>query len=145
MNKSLLFILRGVTALPVLADSGNSGIGDKKVDCPQSSNCQQKKNPGKRMIKMLSLRDDQVEEVMKVLKASHEKRQSLRTEGREQHKALHEQTLQQLEPLLDEEQMTRFVSFSERMKKRHQQRKEREEVLKEAKRGVGTKQHNDYL
>ena len=125
MNKSLLFILLGVTALPVLANPDNSGMADKKADCPQSENCQQKKDPEKRMTKMLSLRDDQVEAVMKVLKASHEKRQSIRSEGREQHKALHEQTLQQLKSLLDEDQMARFVSFTERMKKRHQQRKQR--------------------
>lgn len=128
MNKNLLFILLTVTALPVLANSDNAdnaGMRDDKADCRQSSNCQQKKNPGERMSKMLSLRDDQVEAVMKVLKASHEQRQSLQKGNREQHKLLHEQTLQQLKPLLDEDQMARFVSFTERMKKRHQQRKQR--------------------
>ena len=123
MNKSLLFILLGVIALPVLANPDNSGMTDKNGESPQESNRQQKKDPGKRMTKVLSLRDDQVEAVMKVLKSTHEKRQSMRSAVREQHKALHEQTLQQLKPLLDEDQMARFVNFSERMKKKHQQRK----------------------
>ena len=122
MNKSLLFILLGVITLPVLANPDNSGMADKNSESPQESNRQQKKDPEKRMTRMLSLRDNQVEAVMKVLKATHEKRQSLRSAGREQHKALHEQTLQQLKPLLDEGQMARFISFTERMKKKHQQR-----------------------
>ena len=118
MNKSLLFILLGLTDLPVSAISDSRDKGD----CRQAPDCQQQ-DPRQHMTNLLSLRSDQVESVMQVLKASHEQRKTMHQSGREQHKALHEKTLQQLEPLLDQEQMARFVSFSEAMKQRHQQRK----------------------
>ena len=123
MKKHLVLIFLGMTALPVLANPG--GMGDKPMrgqgDCAQPTSCQQH-DPKQHMTQMLSLREDQIEAVMKVLKASHEKRMSMRQADRQQHEAIYEQTLQQLEPLLDDDQMARFVSFSEKMKKQHQQR-----------------------
>ncbi|MCW8923602.1 MAG: hypothetical protein OQK69_08250 [Gammaproteobacteria bacterium] len=121
MKKHLVFIFLGMTALPVSGYADNKGMGADKGDCPQPPNCQQH-DPKQHMTQMLSLREDQIEAVMKVLKSSHEKRMSMRQADRQQHEAIYEQTLQQLEPLLDNDQMARFVSFSEKMKKQHQQR-----------------------
>ena len=125
VNKSTLIILLSLTALPALARPGGDNPSGMMDECRQESNCgdQQRQRPKEHMTKMLSLRADQVEAVTAVLDASHEKRRSTQRSDREVHRSLHEQTLQQLTPLLDEEQMARFVSFTDGMRMAHQQRR----------------------
>jgi len=104
----------------------------KNSDCRMRDQCSreqgsehhsQKNDPRQHIVSLLGLRNDQKSAVLKVLDEAHEKRMQTRNSSREQHRALHTQVLKQLEPLLDDEQMSRFISFSEEMKKRHQQQK----------------------
>ena len=126
MNKILRIVLPVVIAVNTVilscsVNAENRPMADRQSDCRQSADCR-KPDPKEHMTKMLALREGQIEAVMKVLKASREKRKNTQQVSREQHDVIFEKTLQQLEPLLDDEQMARFISFSEKMKKKHQQR-----------------------
>lgn len=110
-------IALGLMAL-LLATSSHSHADDRsqpsnKEGCKPQVECTQGSSPREHMVALLELRDDQLEEVMDILEQSRHQRRTLHSSSREQHEALFQQTLDQLQPLLDEVQMKRFIEFAE--------------------------------
>ena len=100
-------------------ERGREPGGVHQSECMGSGDCN-RGGPEKHMVSLLSLRDDQIEPVMSILRDSQQKRRGLGENGRDQHEALFKETLTRLGAYLDKQQIDKFVEFSEEMKsKRH--------------------------
>lgn len=82
--------------------------------------CDENKGP-KRLIKALDISESQKADFLAVMKSQHEKRMQLheqyrsaKKEGREEMKALHQETLEKLQPILTESQLQAFEDFSKK-------------------------------
>mgnify|MGYP000718708643 CR=1 FL=1 len=98
--------------------------------------CDKDKGP-KRLIKALDISESQKEDFLVVMKSQHEKRMQLheqsrsaQREGHEEMKALHQETLEKLQPILTESQLQAFEDFTKKNRpprksgaRRHQQDK----------------------
>ncbi|QKQ25205.1 hypothetical protein [Candidatus Reidiella endopervernicosa] len=121
-KQSTLLLMLCLLTLPSMARPPAHDSIDKTRDCQPSETCHstQQQRSQERMPEILSLRDEQVEEVMNILERSHEKRHALQRRDKEQRQLLHEETVEALKPLLNEQQLARFVGFTAGMRMAHQ-------------------------
>lgn len=113
MNRKILAVALGLIALPVFAASnvGDGPKGDGERRCEHGQGI----GPMQMMKDVLSLRDDQVEPVNKIFQEQREARHALERRDREAHKALHEQTVEKMRAVLDEQQLGKFIAFTQGM------------------------------